>query len=229
MNCYSDPRLSAIGILHGTTGRTDGNMRLAENASRLFDTQNLPKEHIARFKQVHSDRLVRVSSVAEVKALQHLVLQEADGWILSGHGIGAAILTADCVPLILWDETANILGLSHCGWRGVAAGLPAKTVHQMRACGARGKISAWAGPHIQACCFEVQADVAAQFPLGRQTRNGKQFVDLNQEITYQLTQAGVAAADIVYSKHCTCCEPEHFFSFRRDHQKDALLTFVYRP
>ena len=224
-----DPRLTALGIFHGTTHRSMGNMRLAENTQRLFTSQNIPEDHIARFKQIHSDILVSVSSLAQLQTLAQQPLQEADGWIICGKNIGAAILTADCVPLILWDENAQVIGLSHCGWRGVAAWLAAKTVRQMRAAGAKGEISAWVGPHIQACCFEVQTDVAAQFPRGLQIRDGKQFVDLNQEILYQLSQEGLAKEAIVFSPHCTCCEPENFFSYRRDHTKDALLTFVYKP
>lgn len=229
MNLHTDPRLTALGILHGTTDRCAGNMRLAENTHKLFTAQHIAESCIARFKQTHSDRLIRLSSAAQVKALQHIPVQEADGWILCGNGFGAAILTADCVPLLLWDEQAHLIGLAHCGWRGVAAQLPAKTALQLQKAGAKGKLFAWVGPHIQKCCFEVQNDVAQQFPHSAQIRNGKQFVDLNQEIQRQLLQAGVQKEDISFSAHCTCCEPEHFFSFRRDHQKDALLTFVYKP
>ena len=229
MMLQTDPRLTALGIFHGTTHRSMGNMRLAANTQRLFALQNIPEDHIARFKQIHSDILVPVSSVEQVQTLAQQPLQEADGWILSGKSTGAAILTADCVPLIVWDENAQVIGLSHCGWRGVAAGLPVQTVRKMHAAGAKGKISAWVGPHIQACCFEVQDDVATQFPRSLQIRDGKQFVNLNHEILYQLLQEGLKKEEIVFSEHCTCCEPENFFSYRRDHTKDALLTFVYKP
>lgn len=229
MTLYTDPRLTALGILHGTTDRCAGNMRLPENTGALFNAQHIEESHIARFKQIHSDRLLRLSSLTEVKALRHVPMQEADGWILRGNGLGAAILTADCVPLFVWDETAQVIALSHCGWRGVAAELPAKTARQLRNAGAKGKLSAWAGPHIQACCFEVQKDVAQQFPGCTQIRDEEQFVDLNQEIQRQLLQEGLKKEDILFSKHCTCCETKYFFSFRRDHQKDALLSFVYKP
>jgi len=229
MNLFTDTRLTALGILHATTPCAMGNMRLPQNTQKLFEQQNIPESHIARFKQIHSDTLVCVSGLSQVQTLLKQPLLEADGWIISGTQIGAAILTADCVPLIIWDESAQVMGLSHCGWRGVAAELPAKTARQMRSCGAQGKLSAWVGPHIQVCCFEVQDDVANQFPNAVQVRGNKKFVDLNQEILRQLTQENIAPQDIVFSKHCTCCEPENFFSFRRDHTKDALLTFVYKP
>lgn len=230
MTLYFSEKLQALGIIHGTTQRSSGNMRLAANTRALFDRLHIPEEKILRFKQIHSDKLVDVFSAA--KAEQQMAatqLTEADGWILGANQWGAAILTADCVPLIVWDEQANIIGLSHCGWRGVAAGLPAKTVQAMKNAGARGILSAWTGPHIQAESFEVQQDVAGQFPGCVCTRGGKLFVDLNRAIAMQLTAQGLAKQNIEFCPHCTYDEADNFFSFRRDHTKDALLTFVYKP
>lgn len=229
MNLYTDPRLTALGILHGTTDRQSGNMRLAASTDHLFRTLGIAEEKILRFKQIHSDALCCACNAQQIPSLQQPSLPEADGWVLSQPGYGVAILTADCVPLFVWDEQANVLGLSHCGWRGVAADLPAKTVQKMKQQGAQGRLCAWVGPHIQSCCFEVQKDTAIHFPQDTTTRQGKLFVDLNQAISRQLTQNGLQLTDIVFSRHCTCCEAQHFFSYRRDHTKDALLSFIYKP
>ena len=229
MTLYTDPRLTALGILHGTTDRQSGNMRLADCTRNLFNTLHLAEEKILRFKQIHSDKLCSACSARQAAALQQPPLPEADGWVLTAPGYGAAILTADCTPLFVWDEHGEVLGLSHCGWRGVAAELPVKTVQTMQQHGAKGRLCAWVGPHIQACCFEVQQDTAVYFPQDTRTRQGKLFVDLNQAILRQLTQNGLHPDDIVFSAHCTCCEPDRFFSYRRDHTKDALLSFIYKP
>ena len=210
--------------------RTAGNMRLAQSTAALFSALDIPEEKILRFHQIHSDRLICVQAAEQARQIMAAPLEKADGWVLAGvTGWGAAILTADCVPLLIWDEPARVIGLAHCGWRGVAAGLPGKTVRQMRACGAQGKLSAWAGPHIQKCCFEVQQDVADIFPDCVHRKDGKLFVDLNTALTRQLTQEGLHPADIRLPYYCTCGDTENFFSFRRDHTKDALLTFIYRP
>ena len=229
MTLYFSEKLQALGIVHGTTDRLDGNMRLAENTRRLFDGLNIPEEKILRFKQVHCDKIISVLSGQQAAAQTAAALVDADGWLLGATGWGAAILTADCVPLIVWDEHADIIGLAHCGWRGVAAKLPAQTVQAMKNAGARGALSAWVGPHIQANSFEVQNDVAEQFPGCVLQRGGKLFVDLNSAILAQLSAQGVAENNVELSRHCTYAEPKNFFSFRRDHTKDALLTFVYKP
>ena len=230
MPLYSDPRLLALGVIHGTTDRAAGNMRLAENTHRLFKALEINETDILRFKQIHSDRLICVSSLEEAQRIQtQCTLQEADGWILRGEGFGAAILTADCVPLLVWDEKASVVALAHCGWRGIAAQLPAKIVQLLQKNGAQGDLSAWAGPHIQSCCFEVQQDVAEKFPSCLLHKNGKLYVDLNKEITLQLTGAGVKTENIRLPYHCTCGDKARFFSYRREHTKDAMLTFVYKP
>ncbi len=229
MDLYTDPRLSALGILHGTTHRRLGNMRLTPHTQALFTAQHIPESAIARFKQIHSDKLISVFSAEQASTLSTPPLTEADGWVVQGQAVGAAILTADCTPLIVWDEQTRIVGLSHCGWRAVAAQLPKKTVQSLYQAGAKGPLSAWVGPHIQACCFEVQTDVAEVFPGFVEKRNEKLFVNLSQAILHQLTQEGLTSKNIVFDPHCTCCEPENFFSFRRDHTKDAMLTFVYIP
>ncbi|MBO7238428.1 MAG: laccase domain-containing protein [Elusimicrobiaceae bacterium] len=228
MTLYFSEKLQALGIVHGTTDRTAANMRLAQNTRALFDGLHIPEEKILRFKQIHSDKIISVLSDGQARACAAAPFAEADGWILGASGWGAAIITADCVPLIVWDEDAQLIGLAHCGWRGVAAQLPAKLVQALKTAGARGTLSAWTGPHIQAQSFEVQTDVAAQFPTCTQNRNGKLFVDLNKAILQQLTAQGLQEKDIEFCPHCTCAEPENFFSFRREHTKDALLTFVYK-
>ena len=229
MKIYSDPRLLSLGVVHGTPDRSAGNMRLTQSTHALFENLGIAEEKILRFKQIHSDKLIRVCNAEEMHQIQNGPLPQADGWILSGPCIGAAILTADCVPLIIWDEKAEVIGLSHCGWRGVAAGLPGKTAQAVLQCGGKGRLCAWAGPHIQSCCFEVQQDVADQFPGCVLHKNGKMYVDLNKEITRQLSAAGLNEKDIKLPYYCTCGDKANFFSYRRDHTKDALLTFVYRP
>lgn len=227
MALYSDPRLLSLGVVHGTTDRACGDMRQTENNQALFNALHIPAHRILRFQQIHSDRVVTLSSWEQGAALPPT---QADAWVLAGgQGWGAAIVTADCVPLILWDESARVLGLAHCGWRGVAAGLPGITARHMRAAGAEGPLSAWVGPHIQRCCFEVQDDVARQFPGCVEPRDGKLFVNLNRAIDQQLQAEEVDPARIQHPYYCTCGDAERFFSFRRDHTRQAMLTFVYRP
>ncbi len=232
MKILSDKRLLSCGLIGGTLTRHSGNMRETANQETVYKELGIDPTRILHFHQIHSDKIIAVSSVKDAQALTQTPLQDADAWLLSplSTGWGAAILTADCVPLFLWDNTGTFAALAHCGWRGVVAGLPGKAARELLQKAPNAQLSAWLGPHIQACCFEVQEDVAAQFPPSCIIRkDGKIFIDLNTEIKRQLVQAGVDAQNIHAPYYCTCGNSENFFSWRRDHQKNLLLSFIYKP
>lgn len=232
MKIFTDNRLLRAGLIGGTLTRHSGNMREIPNQESAFKELGINPARMLHFHQTHSDTIVSVSSDTEAQSLLKGPLVDADAWLLSPFptGWGAAIVTADCVPLFLWDDTATHVALAHCGWRGVAQGLPGKTARALLQASAHARLNAWLGPHIQACCFEVQEDVAAQFPAACvQRSNGKIHVDLTAEIKRQLTQAGVCGERIQAPHYCTCGDAENFFSWRRDHQKNLLLSFIYKP
>lgn len=230
MNIYADKRMLSEGLVGGTVSRHAGDMRDLANQNAVFEKLGIAQDKILHFHQTHSDRIIHIASDADALSLQSRPQEEADAWVFSCGGWGGAIQTADCVPLFLWDETARVFALAHCGWRGVAAQLPYKTANAMKEAGAEGVIYAWAGPHIQSCCFEVQEDTARQFSAQSVIRkDGKIFVDLNAEIILQLQLAGLTAADIKTPYYCTCGDKENFFSWRRDHIRQNLLSFIYKP
>lgn len=230
MKIYADNRLLSLGVVCGTVSRHAGNMKEPSNQNALYGQLGIPPERMLHLHQTHSETLVSVLTEQDARAVQTAHVRDADGWILKPHGWGAAILTADCIPLFIWDENAGLVGLSHCGWRGVVQGLPGKTARELKKAGAKGRLQAYIGPHIQSCCFEVQQDVAQRFrPEFVLHKNGKLFVDLNREVIRQLEEAGLNAQDVKAPYYCTCGDKENFFSWRRDREKVNLLSFVYKP
>lgn len=228
MKIYADNRMLACGLIGGTLSRHSGNMRHVPDQAPIYKALGIDPAAILHFQQVHGTRIITVSS--ERPATQPV--QEADAWLFAPlhKGFGAAIVTADCVPLFMWDNTAQYAALAHCGWRGVAAGLPGKVAAALCKFTSATTLYAWLGPHIQACCFEVQAEVARQFPAPCVIhKNDKLFVDLTSAITAQLEQTGLKKTQIHAPYYCTCGERENFFSWRRDHQKNLMLSFIYKP
>ncbi len=232
MKIYTDQRLLRTGLVGGTISRHSGNMRELACQQIAFDKLGIAPDHILHFHQVHSDTIIPIASTQQAQKYLSAALADADAWMFSPciAGWGAAIVTADCVPLFVWDDTGTYAALAHCGWRGVVKGLPEKTARALLTLNPKLHLNAWLGPHIQACCFEVQEDVAAQFPPGCIIRHeNKIFIDLNIEIKRQLTEAGIPAKRIQAPYYCTCTDKENFFSWRRDHEKNLLLSFLYKP
>jgi len=228
MKIYTDPRLLAAGIVGGTLSRHNGNMCDTDAQTPVYKELDIPPQHILHLHQTHSTHILTINTPLQAQQIADTPVQDADGWLFTLSGWGGAILTADCVPLFLWDSNGGPFSLTHCGWRGVAAKLPFQAAVALKKAGAE-TICAWLGPHIQSCCFEVQADVAEQFPSScHRPKNGKIFIDLTAEIIRQLTQAGISETDIKAPYYCTCGDKENFFSWRRDHIRQNLLSFMYK-
>ena len=227
MNIFGDERLLALGVVNGTASRGFGNMREYKNQDAFFERTGLPPQNFLKLKQTHGTEIAEINSAADIEYYKKN-LAEADGWLLNISGCGAVILTADCVPLYLWDENAEHVALIHAGWRGVAAGIPAKAAQMIKKCGGK-KLYAFTGPHIQSCCFEVKDDIVDKFDkTSLEIRGGKIFVDLRSELRLQLTAEGLAQENIHTPCACTCHNKEQYFSFRRDHTRDCQMSFIYK-
>jgi YfiH family protein len=180
-------------------------------------------------------------------------IRKADALITRQRGIGIAFSFADCVPILLYDPLAQVIGIAHGGWRGTARGIAAVTVDTMRerfGC-QPDHIYAGIGPAIGSCCYEVSEIVRALFTGQQQfeerpvperyraiVRDSAQFstlqlpnraslrLDLWEANRQQLLMVGLAAEHIEIASICTCCQSERFFSHRGEHGKTGRFPAV---
>lgn len=149
-------------------------------------------ERLAQGRQVHGTHV----------AIGADAVEEADGQVTTERGVAAIVLVADCLPVALAGPDA--VGVVHAGWRGLAAGVLEAGVAALGA----GPVTAAIGPGIGPCCYEVGDDVRAVFGTEGRT------LDLKAITRARLQDAGVS--DIHDCGLCTACDPERFFSHRRD-------------
>jgi len=143
-------------------------------------------------------------------------LPEADAMVSTEPAVVLMVRVADCVPVLLADPVAGVVGAVHSGRIGTTLDVTGKTVARMRSLGA-GDITAWIGPHVCGRCYEVPAqlrdEVAAVVPATRsETSWGTPALDLGAGVAAQLAAAGVPA---VLVDRCTL-EDEQLHSYRRD-------------
>jgi YfiH family protein len=140
-----------------------------------------------------------------------------DALFTDSSTVPVAMLTADCVPLALVDPSAGTVAVVHAGWRGIAAGIVPAVLERFEEPSA---IRAAVGPAIGVDHYEVGDDVAravsAATPGGAPSRKegSRLFLDLPGAVEATLRSAGVRS--IERAEECTACEPERFFSYRRD-------------
>jgi hypothetical protein len=141
-----------------------------------------------------------------------------------------AVITADCVPVLLWEPQARCVAAVHSGWRGTLADVVgvAVTDLQTRYGAESARMRVAVGPHIGPCCFEVGEDVAQRFesvfgrgaagPAGLVHRHSstRPHVDLAAAIGSQLAARSIQSENIEWLNPCTYCDGERFYSYRRD-------------
>jgi hypothetical protein len=187
---------------------------VVENRTRLAAALGFAPERIAIGRQVHAAEL-RVHTAAQSPspfATPGSEIPEVDGHVIpaarpSGEQAPAALVfVADCLPVALSGPGG--VAMLHCGWRGLAAGIVAAGAE------AAGATDAAIGPGIGACCYEVGDEVLAAFAnLGPGIASGR-MLDLGEVARRLLERAGVERIET--AGLCTSCEPELFFSHRRD-------------
>ncbi len=164
-------------------------------------------------KQIHSAHVVQALTSADP-------VLEGDALITNRSNHRISIRTADCVPILLLDSSQRCIAAVHAGWRGTSAAIVKRTVAHLNGLFgvAPADIHAAIGPCIRSCCYEVGTEVSTQFdPLFPEWTpvEGKRKLDLPEANRRQLIAAGIAAEYIYDSGRCTACEPDLFFSYRR--------------
>lgn len=198
-----------------------------ENLRRLRAAAGVDRLFVA--KQVHG---IAVAHVEASTTPEEITNTEADALVTRVPGVALAISTADCVPILATNADASVVGAAHAGWRGTVKGVGAQLIAALDT----RPDSLWIalGPSICVKCFEVGEEVAAEFSAAefsaavvRRDLGAKPHVDLQRANVDALVAAGVPPDHIDGAPACTMCEPERFFSFRRDHGKTGgHLSFV---
>lgn len=169
---------------------------------------------LVRMRQVHGADVHTVD--AGWLAERHDRPAVADALVTDLSGVILLVRVADCVPVLLADPGAGVVGAVHAGRPGLVAGVVPAAVARMRALGAR-TIVAWVGPHVCGACYEVPAamreDVATAVPEAyAETSWGTPAVDVGAGVRAQLERAGVQVVD---ATRCTREDPD-LYSYRRD-------------
>jgi YfiH family protein len=191
-----------------------GDDEAAVRANRDLLRRWLPDEP-RWLRQVHGNAVVDAGAAPDGA--------EADAAWTDRPGVVAAVMMADCLPVLLADTDGRCVGVAHAGWRGLAAGVIEATVHAMRTRlgDPQAALVAWLGPAIGPDHFEVGADVLQAMSAKLDCidafvpqPDGRYRADLFALGRRAL--AGVGVTDVHGDGLCTFCDPVRFYSHRRD-------------
>jgi len=191
----------------------DETAAVERNRARLADELALDRGSLVWMHQVHG------ADVTVIESVEPGVIPVCDALVTAIPRVALVVLAADCVPVLLVDAEAGIIGAAHAGRDGVRKGVVARTVEAMVGLGAKQhRLDVLLGPAICGHCYEVPQSLVDQVestaPGGAsRTRDGAPALDLRAALTVQL--AGLGVAEVVSDPRCTAEEPA-LFSYRRD-------------
>lgn len=196
-------------------GSGDEASAIAENRTRVRSALGLTE--MVSCYQVHGRGVVEVTEAWQARP-------QADAMITRTPGIGLCILTADCVPILLADHEAGIVGAAHAGWKGALAGVGEAVVTAMEKAGASAsRIVAAIGPAIQQASYEVGPEFRERFVAGapqnatyfRPGTGDRLLFDLTGYVEDRLGCLGLARIDRLTDD--TCADTGFFSNRRRTH------------
>lgn len=201
----SEPPYDSLNLAVRTEDDPD---RVLENRRRLCSALGVELDDVLSGHQVHEAEVVRHQRSPDRNPFAEpgLSPRPSDGHATSTPRLIPLVYVADCLPVALAGPRG--VAIVHCGWRGMAAGVVA---HGADAVAAE---AAAVGPAIGPCCYEVGPEVTGAFSgLGDGIADGR-MLDLREVAKRLLDRAGVS--DVEVSDLCTSCNPELFYSHRRD-------------
>ncbi len=197
------------------------------NRALLLEQFRLPSKP-AWMTQIHSGRVLEVSHQSPShKSIEESAVTRADGAYTKEPGLVLAMMVADCLPILLVDDSGREIAVLHAGWRGLADSV----IYNGVKCFSRPVTYAWIGPAIGPCHFEVGhqvIEVFSQFPdaIRKGCDQDHWFVDLRMIARIQLEKLGVKSISV--SNHCTYCEENDYFSARRDGVTGRMACLIWR-
>jgi len=197
---------------------------VAANRARLGAAIGLGADRVVWMNQVHGDRVELIDGPRDS------AVDDTDALVTSTPRLALAVVSADCVPVLMADARAGVVGAAHAGRVGAQRGVVIRAVEAMLALGAQAAdISALLGPAVSGRNYEVPAEMAdeveAALPGSRTTTAaGTPGLDLRAGIACQLRDLGVTAIDI--DSRCTVADST-LFSHRRDAPTGRLASLVW--
>ena len=202
-------------------GSDDKKENILKNLDIVSENIGMNTENLFTMNQTHSNKVVVVDSTNK-----HIKRVSADALVTNQKNIVLSVLTADCVPLLIYDEVNQIIGSVHAGWKGALGGIIENTFNEILKINRNGKINVAIGPCIGVNNYEVGQEFYVKFiKESKKNENffspspkNKFFFDLRKYINSKFEVLNVNHVENI--DFDTFSDDKNFFSFRRSKQAD---------
>ncbi|KUO60719.1 MAG: hypothetical protein APF84_16055 [Gracilibacter sp. BRH_c7a] len=224
-----EPYLALNLALHVNDNEED----VLRNRNIFLAEFDMESENCVTAQQVHGTEINIVLNKDKGRGMKDIAtaFSQCDG-LLTQESIGMLSFYADCVPLYFFNPEIGIVGIAHAGWKGTANKIASKAIQEIKLAGGLVEDTlVGIGPCIKECCYEVDVNVASFFksfhnPHILQQHQDKYKLNLAEANKEVLISEGVPNENIVISDLCTACNPNLFFSYRRDGLTGRMGAFI---
>lgn len=223
-------------IRAGTTTRQGGVSKGAYDsfnlATHVGDDRNAVQQNRAKLAVPNQPQwLEQVHSTIVVKLPNEVQIPKADAVYTEEKNQVCAVMTADCLPLLITDTKGSQVAAIHAGWRGLCDGVIEATIRKLAA--DPESLLVWLGPAIGPDVYEVGKDVYDAFIIKdsavkiafTQVKDKHWLFDIYQAAKIRLQGAGVN--QVFGGGHCTLTEQDKFYSFRRDKVTGRMASMIW--
>lgn len=199
----------------------DEDERVKQNRLTVKNLLQLPVEP-SWLEQIHGNDIIKASAAGR--------LERADASYSDETGIVCAVMTADCLPLLMCSGEGKQVAAVHAGWRGLLAGIVTQAVATFK----DRDLLVWLGPAIGPDCFEVGSEVRNAFvektpactDAFKPGKQDKWLADIYRLARIEL--AGLGIRRIYGGNFCTYSDAERFYSYRRESKTGRMATLIWR-
>lgn len=210
----------------GSMKKIDGSVHLS-NIKKFLTSRQLPTRAVC-MGQIHG------GAAAVVTYTHKSVIQGVDGIVSNVNGVSLCVVSADCLPLSLYDPEKEAIGIIHAGFRGLLKNIIHSTIHLMVTEYESNPrdIQVFIGPAIEEKCYEVGKEVIEQFKSFQNQQalysqqNGRYFLSLQKAALQCLEKEGILKKNITVSEQCTKCNVDAFYSYRRGDKTDRVVSVI---
>ena len=195
-------------------GSKDNQKDVVKNLSLVSQKLSIKKNNLILMNQTHSNKIIEIKK----NNLKRKI--DADAMITKIKGLALGVVTADCVPILIYDFNNEVVGCIHAGWKGAISDIIKNTVSKIKDLNSKNKIFASIGPCIGKKSYEVDSAFYEKF-LSESKKNKKYFsnkvknkklFNLRKFVADKLIELGVRIDHVNYD---TFSERNNFFSYRR--------------
>ncbi len=204
-------------------GSKDNKKNIIKNLSLISKKINVYSKNLLLMHQTHSNKVIVIN-----QKNRNSKIFNSDAIITNIKGLALGVVTADCVPILLYDQKNETVACIHAGWKGASSGVIENTLAKLKSLNSNNKIFSCVGPCIGKNSYEVSLEFYEQFitkykgnKIYFSNKNKtKKLFDIRRYVGDKLLKLGV---NVDHVNHDTFKEKNNFFSYRRSqklHEKD---------